>query len=73
MNVLPSSCQRSRHINIPYFFIKDRVDNDEVTIVYCPTDDMVADIIVAIILLTTRVSKYDTDDWKKFENLLLYL
>ena len=70
---MASACQRFRQINTRYFFIKDRVDNGEVTIVYCPTDDMVADIIVAIILLTTRVSKYDTDDWKNFESLLLYI
>ena len=70
---MASACQRSTYIIIPYFFIKDRVDNGEVTIVYCPIDDMVADIIVAIIFLTTRVSKYDTDDWKNFESLFLYI
>ena len=35
--------QRFRHINIRYFFIKDRIDKGEVTIVYCPTYEMVAD------------------------------
>ena len=38
-----SSSQRTRHINIRYFFIKDKVEKDEVSIVYCPTEDMVAD------------------------------
>ena len=38
-----SSSQRTRHINIRYFFIKDRVDKEEVNIVYCPTEHMVAD------------------------------
>ena len=38
-----SSSQRTRHINIRYFFIKDKVEKDEITIVYCPTEDMVAD------------------------------
>ena len=38
-----SSSQRTRHINIRYFFIKDRVDKEEVNIVYCPTGHMVAD------------------------------
>ena len=36
--------QRSRHINIRYFFIKDRIYKGEVTIVYCPTCEMVADL-----------------------------
>jgi hypothetical protein len=38
-----SSGQRTRHINIRYFFIKDRVDKEEVNIVYCPTEYMIAD------------------------------
>ena len=33
----------SRHIDIRYFFVKDRVDNGDIRIVYCPTEDMVAD------------------------------
>ncbi len=39
-----SSCgQKSRHIDIRYFFIKDRVDSGEIDIVHCPTEMMVAD------------------------------
>ena len=38
-----SSGQRTRHINIRYFFIKDKVESGEVTIIYCPTKDMIAD------------------------------
>ena len=38
-----SSSQRTRHMNIRYFFIKDRVDKEEVNIVYCPTGHMVGD------------------------------
>jgi hypothetical protein len=38
-----SSSQRTRHINIRYFFIKDKIEKEEVSIVYCPTEDMVAD------------------------------
>ena len=33
----------SRHVNIRYFFIKDRVDKGEVDITYCPTGQMLAD------------------------------
>ena len=38
-----SSSKRMRHINIRYFFIRDRVQSDEVDIKYCPTEEMVAD------------------------------
>jgi hypothetical protein len=38
-----SSSQRTRHINIRYFFIKDKIEKDEISVVYCPTEDMIAD------------------------------
>ena len=38
-----SSSQRTRHINIRYFFLKDRVDKNEISIVHCPTEYMIAD------------------------------
>jgi hypothetical protein len=33
----------SRHIDIRYFFVKDRVDKKEIEILYCPTEQMLAD------------------------------
>ena len=38
-----STSKRTRHINIRYFFVADRVQNKEVTIEYCPTGDMTGD------------------------------
>ena len=38
-----SSSQKTRHINVRYFFIKDKVDQGDIEIVYCPTGDMLAD------------------------------
>ena len=38
-----SAGKQSRHIDIRYFFIKDRVDNGEITIEHSPTDEMLAD------------------------------
>ena len=38
-----SSSKRTRHINIRYFFVKDRINNEEVTVVFCPTEHMLAD------------------------------
>ena len=35
----------TRHISIQYFFVKDRVDKQEVGIAYCPTEQMVADFL----------------------------
>jgi hypothetical protein len=38
-----SSRKGTRHINIWYFFITDRIAGKEVAIQYCPTKQMVAD------------------------------
>lgn len=38
-----SSSKRTRHINIRYYFITDKIKSKEVSIDYCPTDAMVAD------------------------------
>ena len=32
-----------KHVNVRYFFIKDKVDAGDIEIVYCPTGDMLAD------------------------------
>jgi hypothetical protein len=38
-----SSSKRTRHINIRYFFVTDLVKAKEISIKYCPTEDMVSD------------------------------
>jgi hypothetical protein len=38
-----SSGKRTRHINIRFFFVADRIDSGELRIEHCPTEDMVAD------------------------------
>jgi hypothetical protein len=40
-----SSGKRTRHINIRYFFITDRVTMKEIEIKWCPTKEMVADFM----------------------------
>ena len=40
-----SAGQRSRHINIRYFFITDRLDTDNITLRYCQTEHMLADFL----------------------------
>ena len=42
-NGILSSSKRTKHINIRYYFIKDRIDRKEINIIYCPTSAMVAD------------------------------
>jgi hypothetical protein len=40
-----SSSKRTRHINIRYFFVTDRIKSNEVSIEYCPTGEMDADFL----------------------------
>jgi hypothetical protein len=39
-----SSSKRTKHINVRYYLIKDRVVAREITIKHCPTNDMLADL-----------------------------
>ena len=38
-----SSSKRTRHINIRYFYLTDRIKAGDFKVVYCPTNDMIAD------------------------------
>jgi hypothetical protein len=38
-----SSSKRTKHINVRYFFITDLVKKKEVSVVWCPTGDMIGD------------------------------
>ena len=40
-----SSSKRTKHINVRYFFITDRISKGEVRVEWCPTKDMVADFL----------------------------
>ena len=40
-----ANADRTRHIAIRYFFVKDRVDNKEIKIEYMNTGNMIADIL----------------------------
>ena len=40
-----STSDRTRHVAIRYFWVKDRVESKEVEVVYCPTEEMIADIL----------------------------
>jgi hypothetical protein len=38
-----SSSKRTKHINIRYFFITDRISKNELSVVWCPTGNMIGD------------------------------
>ena len=43
-----NSCTgNSRHINVRYFFVKDRYDKGEIELRYCPTELMLADFLLS--------------------------
>ena len=42
-NGTASRSQNTRHINIRYFFLKDRIKAGEIEIIHCPSEEMIAD------------------------------
>ncbi len=40
-----STSDKTRHINIRYFFVKHYMDSNELKIEYLPTEEMVADML----------------------------
>lgn len=40
-----SSGKRTKHINVRYFFITDRIAKGDLSVVWCPTGDMIADFM----------------------------
>ena len=38
-----SAGKASRHINIRYYFIRDHIQNGNLEVKHCPTDDLIAD------------------------------
>ena len=40
-----STSERTRHVALRYFFVKDRIESGEVSIQYLPTGEMIADLL----------------------------
>jgi hypothetical protein len=57
-----SSSKRTKHINVRYFFITDRISKGEVRIEWCPTKDMVADFMTKPLQGST---------FKRFQDLIM--
>jgi len=62
-----SSSKRTRHINIRYFFVCDRIHNKELSVAYCPTLQMLADYFTKPLqgsqfqILRNRIMNYNPD------------
>ena len=56
----PVNRQRSKHIDIRYHFIRTELNNGRVVVVYCPTEDMIADI------MTKPATKFKLNKFKAF-------
>ena len=41
----PVNRQRSKHIDVKYHFIRTTLNEGKIDIVYCPSEEMVADIL----------------------------
>ena len=41
----PAYHSRTKHIDIRHHFIRDKVELGEIELQYCPTEDMVADVL----------------------------
>ena len=41
-----SSSKRTKHINIWYYFVTDRIDKKELSVEWCPTGDMIGDFMM---------------------------
>jgi hypothetical protein len=59
-----SSSKRTRHINIRYFFVTDRIASREVSVEYCPTGEMLADFFT---------KPLQGANFRKFRNRILNL
>jgi hypothetical protein len=46
MNGQASSSKRTRHIEIWYYYVADRVAKGDLRVVWCPTDEMIAEFLM---------------------------
>ncbi|CAI7808819.1 unnamed protein product [Closterium sp. NIES-53] len=50
----PGFVNRTKHISLRYFFVKDAIDNGRMRLFYCPTSDMAADSLTKKLMSETR-------------------
>jgi hypothetical protein len=70
-----SSGKRTRHVNIRYFFAHDRIQNGEIEIQYCPTEEMLADFFTKplqgslFLKFRNRILNIDPTDEQETESM----
>ena len=45
-NGIMSSSKRTKHINVRFYFIKDRINKKEINVIFCPTENMIIDYFI---------------------------
>jgi hypothetical protein len=40
----PMHHSRTKHIDIQHYFIREKLETEEICLSYCPTEDMIADV-----------------------------
>jgi hypothetical protein len=64
-NGIASSSKCTKHINIQYFFITNCVDKGDVSLVWCPTGDMIRDFMTKP-LQGALFRKFRDQSWEWF-------
>ena len=41
----PTHHSRTKHIDVQHHFIREKLESDEINLEYCPTEDMLADVL----------------------------
>jgi len=57
-----SSSKRTKHINVRHYFVTDQIQNKELKVFHCPTDEMVADFFT---------KPLQGRKFKKFRNMIV--
>ena len=69
-----STGKGSKHINVRYFFVIDKIKNKEVKVVYCPTKEMIADYNtkplqgLLFYYFRDKIMGVKTEDFKKYKD-----
>ena len=50
----PVDHQKSKHVDLKYHFVRAKVKEGEAKLVFCPTEEMMADILTKATLTATR-------------------
>ena len=48
-NGMASSGKRTKHLNVRYFFVTDRINKGELEVGWCPTEDMIGDFATKLV------------------------